>query len=529
MGCPVGPGGAVPPNPIPPASHSVLAWLPFLWSRVLFPGPAPAAEPLRGSALLLLLVLPGLLLYPCLSFPLFEPDEGRYAEIPREMFVRGEWVIPTLQAEPYLDKPPLLYWLVMASYHVLGVHDWAARLVPALAVHVCVLLTYLMGRRWLGDRAALWGALGLTLAPGFLSIGRLLVLDGLLTLWVWLSLLAGFEAVRGPRFHWGWWLLTSAAAGLGVLTKGPVALVLLLPPLWLFAWLTPGTPRPPWRAHALLAAVVLAVCLPWYVAMALRIPDFLGYFFWEHNVVRFLAPFDHIEPVWYYVPLLLAGLLPGTLLVGAFVRFLLTGEVEASQRRCPPLGYLLLAGGWCVFFFSLSGCKLPTYILPALPPLALALGYYLVQSRWLPTRWPVRTACLASAVLGVAHYVAIPWYAWHHSPFRQPDTVRAYCAPDTPVVCYPRPCDSVAFYLGRDDLRNFRSKETPALIRYLQERPRTVILFTHRHSLEALRPVLPAELRLTRETVLFGSAKPGPEGNCYMAIVERVPTLAAQE
>ena len=110
-------------------------------------------------SLLILLVLPALLLYVSMSFPLFEPDEGRYAEIPREMMVRGEWVVPYLQAEPYLDKPPLLYWLVTLSYRAFGTHVWAARLVPALAIHLCVLLTYLFGRRILGERAAFYGAL----------------------------------------------------------------------------------------------------------------------------------------------------------------------------------------------------------------------------------------------------------------------------------------------------------------------------------------------------------------------------------
>ena len=149
---------------------SLAGCVPVLWNRVLFPGVSAGPSRIRWSALFLLIVLPGLLLYPCLAFPLFEPDEGRYAEIPREMLARGEWVVPTLQGEPYLDKPPLLYWLVMLSYRVLGVHDWAARLVPALAVHACVLLTYLLGRRSLGERAAFWGA-GAGAGAGLLEHG----------------------------------------------------------------------------------------------------------------------------------------------------------------------------------------------------------------------------------------------------------------------------------------------------------------------------------------------------------------------
>src|SRR5437764_10763156 len=150
-----------------PWPRSLPACLPLLWSRVLFPGAVPLQTAWCWPALLLLLLLPALLLYPCLSFYLFEPDEGRYAEIPREMLQRGEWVVPYLQGEPYLDKPPLFYWLVILSYRAFGCHDWAARLVPALAVHGCVLLTYLLGRRLLGGRAAFWGAAALAVAPAF--------------------------------------------------------------------------------------------------------------------------------------------------------------------------------------------------------------------------------------------------------------------------------------------------------------------------------------------------------------------------
>src|SRR5207237_6908774 len=153
-------------------SRSLLAYLPLFWRRQLFGGRCqPDAQP-QWRFLLLVLILPALLLYPSLRFHLLEPDEGRYAEIPREMLQRGEWVVPYLQGEPYLDKPPLLYWLVMLSYRVFGVSAASARLVPALAVHGCVLAAYLPGRRSLGERAAFRGALLLSLAPGLMSMGR---------------------------------------------------------------------------------------------------------------------------------------------------------------------------------------------------------------------------------------------------------------------------------------------------------------------------------------------------------------------
>ncbi len=539
--------GSTPfPAPLP---RTPVGWFPFLWSRVLFPGAsAPGEEPWRWRSLVLLLVLPGVLLYPCLSFHLFEPDESRYAEIPREMLLRGEWVVPYLQSEPYLDKPPLFYWLIEASYSVFGIHVWAARLVPALAVHACLLAVYFLGRRSVGERAALAGALMLGLSPGFLGMGRLLLLDGLLTLCVTLALLTAFEAVRGPRLRLGWWLAAAAACGLGVLTKGPVSLVLLLPPLWLYQRLSGSGCRPGWRGWTIFLAVVLALTVPWFVAICLRVPSFGRDFLWEHNVRRFLAPFAHQHGVWFYLPVLLAGLFPASLLAVPFFRFLLSGEDSMIRRRTPEWGFLLLAGGWCVFFFTLSSCKLPTYVLPAFPPLALALGWVLIQrgarnaergvSEALRAPVAVGTACFV--LLLAAHYVALPWYAAYRSPVGRPAEVARRCSdPTTPVVCYPRNCDSVSFYLGRDDLRSYRSKDIEDLRALVRAGPRTVILCTHRHSLRGLRQLLPPEVRIVDE-VHFGLADiPGVPrtlmkplallmgetalGLCDVAVVERPP------
>src|SRR5439155_11074919 len=135
--------------------------------------------------------------------------------------------------------------------------------------------------RSFGEGSAFWGARLLSLAPGFTSMGRLLVLDGLLRFFATLGLLAAFEAIRGERFRWGWWLVAALACALGVLTKGPVALILVAPPLWFYRRLTKCSAPLTWRAVAASVAVVLAVSLPWYVALCFRIPDFGRYFFWE--------------------------------------------------------------------------------------------------------------------------------------------------------------------------------------------------------------------------------------------------------
>ncbi len=518
--------------------RTLIACFPLLWSRVLFPGtPTERTRP-RLLAVTLLILLPGLLLYPRMGFHLLEPDEGRYAEIPREMLARGDWVVPHLDGQPYLDKPPLVYWLVMLSYSVFGVNEAAARLVPAFAVHLTILAVYLIGRRSLGERAALWGwgALFLSVAPGFISVGRLLILDGLLACCTTLAILAAFEAIRGERLKWDWWLLAAAATGLGILTKGPVALILLAPTIWLFRRLQSERCAIGWKPLAAFAVVTLAVNLPWYVAIGLRAPEFLWHFFWKHNIQRFLQPFDHLRPIWFYIPVLLAGLVPGTLLFVGFLRFLFSGNPRRTAAKSPAFGFMLLAGLWCLFFFSLSGSKLPTYILPAFPLLALVLGVY-VANRW-PMR-PVLPAVLAGttfAGLAALHLAFIPWYAKQRSPVGEPAEVVRHCSdPAQPIVCFPRSCDSVSFYLKRDGLRTARSKNALDMIQMLQENPRTVVLFTHRHSLQEFKNALyfsrTTNLKIV-EVVTFKRDKENgvlfdvlttetPWGLCDLAVVER--------
>jgi hypothetical protein len=148
--------------------------------------------------------------------------------------------------------------------------------------------------------------------------------------------------------------------------------------------------------------------------------------------------------------------------------------------------------------------------MPAFPPLALAGGYFLGRSGWDRSRAPAFAAGVAFLFLALAHHVALPWYAGYRSPMRRPDAVRRLCADRAmPVVCYPRNCDSVAFYLGRDDLRAYRSKEIEDLRALVRARPRTVILCTHRHSLEGLRQLLPPDVCVVDEVRLELANLPG--------------------
>jgi 4-amino-4-deoxy-L-arabinose transferase-like glycosyltransferase len=505
-------------------------WLPYLWRTVLFPGAADADTRVRPLALLLVVLLPGVLLYPCRSFMLLEPDEGRYAQIPKELLDRGAWVVPTLQGEPYLDKPPLMYWLVKLSYQAFGVSEASARLVPAVCVHLTILAVYLLGRRSLGHRAALWAGLLLTVAPGFIGVARLLLLDGLLTLCVTVSVLCGFEAVRTGTFRRSWWIASAVCSGLGFLTKGPISEVLLFPPLLAFAYLNRSTARVGWTDVGLFAGVVGGVNVPWYLAIYRQQPEFLRYFFVEHNLLRFLQPFDHLQPVWYYAPILLGGLLPGMILAVPYLRSLLAPSLARSQNG----GFWLLAGWWCVFFFSCSGSKLPTYILPAFPPLCLALGEFVARTDWDRRRLTRGLVAGFAVLIAAVHYVGLPFYARERSPMGNPELVAKFVADrQAVVVTYPRNVDSVAFYTDRSDLRKVRTKEVNQLIVDSHFRPRTVVLFTHNSSYDGFLHALPSSVRVAERVSLRRAAGYGkladsilgatPWGLCDIAVLEPVP------
>jgi hypothetical protein len=235
--------------------------------------------------------------------------------------------------------------------------------------------------------------------------------------------------------------------------------------------------------------------------------------------------------------------LPGTVLLGAYAWSLWRNEdgrdkpgrsPEICERPGLPRpslagGFRLLAGAWCVFFFSCSGSKLPTYILPAYPFLCLAIGEFVARSKWdraASTR--VMVAAAAAFVL-FAHHYAVPWYARERSPFGRPELVERYVDdPETAVVCFPRNCDSVAFYTDRADLRNVRTKDVNQMFVDCHHRPRTVILFTHRESFAGFKNTLPPSLDIVESQSLrrgygnalldrlFGST---PWGLCDVAVV----------
>lgn len=481
------------------------------WSDGLFPA-GPPGRPVEPPSLrrfpfaLALLLIAGPLFLARLDCPLLEPEETRYAEIPRQMRVEGRIVEPVWHGEPYYHKPPLFYWLVMGCYAVFGVHDWAARLVPALAGIATVLVTYLWGRRVAGRWVGALGALVLCLSARFVYLGRMVNLDGLLCLWVVSALAAAHIAVTGERLRWRWWLLSAVACGLGLLTKGPVALVLVLVPVSLFQVLDRRAARPSLPALGTFAATALLVAAPWYVAVGLRSPEAARAFFWEHNVLRYVAPVDHARPAWFYLPPLLVGMLPWSALLVPLTRLLARRRPDEGTRRPPALGLFLLAALWGVLFFSLSGCKRPAYVLPVLPPLALALGCWLAGAMPWPAgalqeaerrraqRFGLGAAALFALLLLAIHQL-LPSY---HRKFGLRVQVRAQgelaAVPGVAVRCYPRRWDSVSFYLERNDVAIYRRDRPAAMVADLASRPTTLVFVKAGAYLREFAAALPPTL-----------------------------------
>lgn len=297
---------------------------------------------------------------------LMDPDEGRYAEIAREIFVLKDWLVPHLNFFPYLEKPPLVYWLTALGFKLFGYNEWAARLPSAVSALGGLFLAYGLGRVIWGPGAAFLGAAVLATTAGYVALGRILTLDMTFSFLVNLGIGLGYLALRQQQSRlWPW---AYAALALAVLTKGPAALVLagLIWGCWVLIqhrhWKSLTSLIQPW-----IWLLLIVLVLPWFVYLQWRIPEYFRFFILEQHFGRFLTPAIHPEPFFYFGPVLLGLLLPWT--------FLLPWAVWGGWReRDPDKDFLLIWAGVVLVFFSLSRGKLAPYVLPSLLPLALLLG-----------------------------------------------------------------------------------------------------------------------------------------------------------
>ncbi len=336
-----------------------------------------AQEPLARSRLLLLFLALAVLWFGNLDHrKLFHPDEGRYAEIPREMVAAGDWVTPRLNSIKYFEKPPLQYWATAVAYETFGTAQWTSRLWTALSGFLVVLLVYAAGVRLFGAEPGLHAALVLVSSIGFIFSGRFNTLDMGLTLFLTLAVVA-FLFAQHERARAGersfWMHLAWAAAAGAVLSKGLVGAVLPAGALVTYTLLTRDFAL--WRRlHVVTGSLLfLALTAPWFVQVSLANPEFPHFFFIHEHFERFLTSVHHrVEPWWFFLPVLILGLLPWTTLVPAALAGGWREHAAAGGFR--PRRFLLAYAAFILLFFSASSSKLSGYVLPMLPPIALLVG-----------------------------------------------------------------------------------------------------------------------------------------------------------
>lgn len=331
-------------------------------------------------------------------------DEGRYAEIAREMFVSGDWVTIRYNALKYFEKPPLQMWGTALAYTLFGIGDWQARLFTALSGIVGIVFTMLAAARWWGRRTAVISGLVLVSAPLWNVGSHFNSLDmgvaGCMTMALGSLLLAQHpDATRAQQRGWMWACWASMA--LAVLSKGLIGVV--LPGFVLVVYTLVARDWALWKRLHLVTGLIIffAVGAPWFVLISLRNPEFAWFFFVHEHFQRFTSTVHNRNaPLWYFVPLLVAGFLPWLAQLPGAARLTMARAETASNGFRPTL----VLGLWAVLifaFFSISDSKLPGYIFPIIPALAILASLVLEQTSERAWRWQLK-AFLALALVGLA-------------------------------------------------------------------------------------------------------------------------------
>ena len=334
-------------------------------------------------------------------FGLVGADEPRYAQIAREMLARHDWITPTLNGLPWLEKPALYYWSAMVSYKLFGVSDWAARLPSAVFATAMIAAMYGFVRRFQAGMQ-LDAALIAASFAAVIGFGRGASTDMPLAATLTLGLLAWYAWRETGRKSW--LAIFYFMIALGTLAKGPVAPALAGAIIVVFALVQ----RSETRATRLIAETLwipgvllfFAVALPWYVAVQMKTHQFFQVFILQHNLERFGTNlYRHQQPYWYYVPVFLLGVLPWTVYVLAAIVAALRDTSENHGSEPVPHNSIRGARSCCcglrvpLVLFTISRSKLPGYILPSVPPCALLLA------DWMRTRRGDR----AAAPLAIVH------------------------------------------------------------------------------------------------------------------------------
>jgi 4-amino-4-deoxy-L-arabinose transferase-like glycosyltransferase len=360
----------------------------------------------RNREVILLLVFAFILFFYKLgNYPLFDLDEPRYAEAAREMLENGNWITPYFNYELRFDKPIFFYWLIAGAYKLFGLSEFSARFFSAITATLTVLGTYLFGKYWISKQYGFFSALILSTSILFVGIARMSITDMTLSFFITSTILSLFMAAHQ---NLKWWLVAGFFAGFGVLTKGPVALVLPGTIFILYTLFIGEFKRcllNKWLPLALI--LCLAIALPWYIlAYQQNGPIFLDMLF-LHNVTRFSDVVSgHKQPPYFYSLVLLAGFLPWSgYLPAAFKRLWEQTKAHKQHIQTQNAHYLIpvytvIWIGLIFIFFSFGNTKLLTYILPLFPALAL----------WVGESWFNQTQQQTHSKTSLAQWFTIP--AW---------------------------------------------------------------------------------------------------------------------
>jgi len=371
----------------------------------------------RSTDLLILMVVCSFLfLAGVQSVGLLGADEPRYAQVAREMLQRHDWVTPTLWGKPWLEKPPLYYWMTALAYKAAGVHDWAARMPSVVLTTLMVFFIYFWARRFYKGMQ-LDAALITAASAMVIGFSRGASMDMPLTATFTIALLSWWAWYKERNRLWllGFYFFLA----LGMLAKGPVAVFLAAVVLLFFVLLRREWKlllQTLWPAGILLFLVVV---LPWYVAVQKANPEFFRVFILEHNLARYATDlYRHSEPFWYFIAVALVGLVPWVAfvivaLVDAIRGWRFSAEQPASQEDLS-----LLLTLWFLFpivFFSFSRSKLPGYILPTIPPAAILLADFVRRREDegdKPSLWLILVHAAISAALLIAVFL-VPFKVLH--------------------------------------------------------------------------------------------------------------------
>jgi 4-amino-4-deoxy-L-arabinose transferase-like glycosyltransferase len=351
-------------------------------------------------------------------------DEPRYAQVAREMLFRHDYVTPVLWGHPWLEKPALYYWRAMFAFLEFGVHDWAARLPSASFAFILVALIFLHLRRF-RPGSQLDAALITASCAGIVGFARGASTDMQMAAPFCIGMLGWYAWYETDKKFWLFDLYFFV--GIATLAKGPVAPLMAGCIIFSFAALR--------REWSLLRRTIwipgfllyFAMVLPWFIAVQRRNPDFLRIFFWEHNIERFTTNrFMHEHPIWYYLPVLLLGLMPWSVIALRALAVAVKHSVAEWRARLakhhymgnPRWGdafpeFLVLWTLFPIIIFSLSRSKLPGYILPSIPPLTILTGDYInrIRNRGLNPWLLVLHAGLSA--LTVILVLLLPWHIVH--------------------------------------------------------------------------------------------------------------------